>query len=487
MSLLVYPTASYDPACTTIRLCYDPEQGTNVVDDPAVAHELAHYGQNIGTALGTEQTLMWHELFVATAQMLKSNGALELPLARSHRHLQLQDEWDRADLARIFLEDAIGTSSGNELDDLGKALPDLLRPVVGGALTPGSPNPFFINFRAPGPGFGVRIAKGPNLFFRLNGHFIQETHAHATEFLARWAHEKLSLDEAIEAFLSEHARPQTLLYFLVQKLITERLGKGIYDVQDCVAICHISCHLALNNMCVTNHTWPQGICAIERGKYKYSYRDPGHVFLAVLSSCLDQFVEPGWGLEGYFDLMGASLVKLGWPTFEEMMTRLAQNIIGPWADSLPGGDSDWYNTYLRIKLEDSKTLLDWLVKCARQNDVTGFLRAPLELIAKDRLTGPILSGPESHKRLSGKGGPGPSTGQIGGLIIGLLLRKLWYGSDLTCLEFPGGPYTGSVIGCVDAPECLGRVTGFGGFVSCASPTWIECIARFPGLAARLHV
>lgn len=50
----------------------------------------------------------------------------------------------------------------------------------------------------------------------------------------------MTIDEAVQYFLHSQNSPYTLLYLAVSKLLTERLGSGVFDAQDALFVCHMS-------------------------------------------------------------------------------------------------------------------------------------------------------------------------------------------------------------------------------------------------------
>jgi hypothetical protein len=321
------------------------------------------------------------------------------------------------------------------------------------------------------------------VFFRLDGYFVQELHAHSSEFIARWMHERLTLDAAVAAFLSSCDKPYTLLYLLVQKAMTERMREGAFDVQDSVFVCNLCSHLALDAGGLPDDAPHLRWFEIGGERIRFRHRDVGEAFLQLLSACIDQLGQPGSAVSGYFRLMDATLTKLGWPTFEPLTERVLCKSLEPMEKAFASADSGTYGDYLSRKVMDSRTAFGWLVHCYNRRDVAGFVRAPLHLVADGRVSGPVLSGPYSYASMTGT--RRPSEEQMRGLIVAFLTRKLWYGTDITCQEIRGGPHGGSVIGCSRWPECERATIGLGGASYCADAIWLKCLSLYAGLSRRV--
>lgn len=493
--IAAHPIAAYDPFGTTIWLSYDPTPGISLSNDPAFVHELTHYGQNILTGLGIEQTLMFHELYYATVQLLLSESSLHMPLSRCRPKESVPQYWDHADITLAFQRDIIGGLSRKESMEFKESFDDI-RSVLGAIYKPGADNPFYFQMKWQGPGFGLKCPNGVNIFFRLNGHFVQEIHARATEFIARWAIERLTIDEAVSYFLFSQNNPYTLLYLAVSKLITERLGEGLFDIQDAIFLCHLCAQIALNAFGLGETSRGLGWHELSTSSIKYPYRDPGELFLLALSAALDQFVEPGWATENYFALLDKTLTKLNWPRFDQVIEHTVEQLVNRISrDDLltpenSNQDRDLYQAYISQKWLDSKAGLTFLLDQYHQRKVMNFISAPVQITTRGIVRGPTLASPNHysmiipHLESSAEWDPVPPAYLMRGFMISVLTNKLWYSEELTCTNPQGAPFHGSIIGCDRSTDCPMRVEAAKGVLVCKAGLWLNAIMDYPGLYSK---
>lgn len=490
-----YSVASYDPAGTIIRLSYDPDVGRNLLDDPSFVHEMAHYGQNIMTGLGIEQTLMSNELFYATAQILASEPNLVLPLSKCKPAGEAALHWEIAELTQIFQNQVIGELDLSKVIESIRELKNIRPALLSATHKPGASNPFFFLYKGRGPGFGVKYGGEAALFFCLNGQFVQEIHSRTTEFITRWAHEQLDINDAVTYFLFSQNNPVALLYLAVSKLITERLGEGIYDVQDSVFLCHLCAQIALNGYglnVVSNLPWSE----IGTARIKFRYRAPGDIFLRVLAAALDQFVRPGWAVERYFDLMTATLSKLVWPQFDQMMKIITDELLAGLSTSAleardsPHTQKGGYQDYLSQKWEDCRLAIAWMLDLYRQQNVMDFVRAPLLVVTDGITRGPVIAGPGRYSIITSPEQASTETPKVPpelmrGLLVAFITHKLWCSHDLTCLEPAGSPLQGSAIGCEHQARCQMEIELGNQKPVCINRLWLQVLERYPGLSSKI--
>lgn len=492
-SILGRPEAVYDPFGTTIRISYDPE--FDLLDNPAVSHELTHFGQNILTALGINQTLMYNELYYSTCQILLSNIQIKLPLAQHKFKKRLIFSkkpifWEHGELAIQFQKDVIGGPFIDKFDDFVLALEEIRSDLLESTYKPGSPNPFYFEFKWRGPGFGLKFKESVDWFFRLDGHFIQEIHARSTEFITRWSQEQLSIDDAVTYFLHSLNNPYTLLYLAVSKLITERTGQVFFDVQDSVFLCHLCSLIALTYVEMDNtHNFVER--EIRTTRIRFRYIAPGEIFLHALSAALDQFVRPSWAINSYFDLMEAIITKLNWPKFERTMNdtiALVNRLQEGYIQNTKNDQGRGYNAYLLEKWQSSEKAIKWFVKQYQERKLMEFIRAPILIVHDGIVRGPLIASPSNLSILlrhgdTGKNGTPPE--MIQGMLVAFITSKLWFGSDLTCLEPKDSPLAGSVIGCEDAYRCGNELEINKQCPICNNYAWLTCLKNYPGLSSRI--
>jgi hypothetical protein len=478
------PAASYDTAGTTIRISYDPSPGSNVLDDPAIVHEVAHYGQNIATAFGISETMICDELTSATIEILAGADELWIPMSLREPATP-STAWDRAHMALEFLHQAVGSADVAALGAYEDLLPRARSAIVAGALQPGSRNPFWLTLNGPQPAFGLRVDGFAEFRLPLDGYFVLETHAYSSEFIERWVSERLDPGEAVSLFLHGLGTPYKLFFFVVQRFITSVTRRAVYDVVDSVLICHLCSHLALNAYGLSDDAAVGAFREAGTRSHRFRYRDLADLFLRALQACLRQFRAPGQAMEGYFELMQLTLWDLGWPPFRDMMTRIDRELLDPLLTDEQFATMHPFRAHTLRKLCDSRTAIEWCLKAEEQRDVMMFARAPFMLITNADVDGPLLLNPIRRCRLSGHPDAAVTREQLLGLYGAELTRKLWFGGDLTCIDSGGPPHTGSLVRCSKWPSCRTHSVAFGGVRFCDNESWRECLGLFPSLARRL--
>jgi len=281
-----------------------------------------------------------------------------------------------------------------------------------------------------------------------------------------------------------------MLYLAVSKLLTERLGKGVIDVQDAVFVCHLCAQIALD---VTEPGLADlPVMQVHCRSARYDYVSPGYAFLLALAAAVDQFIRPGWAVNRYFELMAAILTKRGWPSFETLTASIRS-----WVDELvdavsaDAAESPYpYTAGLLAKLRDSGTAVSWLLVRYREGDVMSFIRAPALMINSGLIGGPLILGPSRLSTLTPIDQPGlshvdPSKEQVAGLLIAFLTEKLWRSAELTCLDGDSASPADSIFGCPRTSNCAYVRTTLGRRWVCANPMWTTLLQRYPGLWARL--
>lgn len=484
------PEAAYDPAGTTIQLSYDPE--FNLLENPTIIHELTHFSQNIITSLGINQTFMFNELYYSTCQILLSDIQAKMPLAQHKFNEEKPIFWEHGELAILFQKDVIGKLSVDELGNFESSLRKIKSNLLKITYKPGTPNPFYFKFKGREPGFGIKLNDIADLFFRLDGHFVQEIHARSTEFIIHWSQEKLNIDDAVTYFLHNLNNPYTLFYLAVSKLITERTGRVFFDVQDSVFLCHLCSLIALayTELDDSNHFIER---EIRTTRIKFRYIAPGEIFLNVFSAALDQFVEPGWVVSNYFNLMEAVLTKLHWPKFDQMMNTTIDNVnrfLEGHIQSTNNNQSGGYNTYLFDKWLSSAKAIKWLLERYKQRVIMEFIRAPILIVKNGIVRGPLIAGPIKYSIILQEGETGnnadtPPPEMIRGMLIAHLTYKLWFENDLSCFDSKGSTLKGSVIGCEDACRCKKELEISKQGPICNNNTWLKFLSTYPGLSSRI--
>lgn len=487
------PTAAYDAAATAVRISYDADKGFNPLEDPSITHELCHYGQNLTTWLGLVQTVMANELFFAASQIALREPDRQLPLAINVPGDEAPLYWHQARVALAFQEHVIGKPNlVTTIDDIEKltAIQAHLNSAIFGQ---GEENPFYYSLQGRGPGFGLSVEEG-DFFFRLDGAFVQELHARSTEFIARWAHGHLTMEEAVSYFLFSTRSPFSLLYLAVQKLVVERFGLLAYDIPDSLFLCHLCSFLALNCSSLrgdsNNMPWRE----IGTAKLKLRYRSPGEVFLHALSAALEILHSPGYAVEHYFSLMSATLTRLGTSQLEGILTSNTDLVADQFAPIVEAAVNQEdrrfpHDRYLYRKWADSRAAIMWLRDTAKEGNVMDFVLAPYSMIANATVSGPLIITPTRFRLLTTPSRMTDSEVEIDkermhGLMMAFITNKLWFSGNLTCLEGSTSPTRGSIIDC-DKVDCgLGDKSQlYSG--RCQNALWLKWLGSYPGLSSWL--
>jgi hypothetical protein len=475
---LLRPVASYDVGGTAIRVAYDPQPERNVFDDPVVIHEVAHYGQDLCTGLGIDESLMSDERFIATAELLREwEGDLRLPLG-AHVGPDFQGgPGDRALLARAFVREVLGTIDAAWLDRTQAFFSRHGPAVLSSVYSLDRPSPFYFESRGRVPTLVVRGEGDARLACALDGRYIQELHALCVQFLARWAQEKMTLDDAVSYFLAQRRIPYFVPVLAVSRVFNERYGKGIFNVQGATAICHLCAQIALNGHGVGAHVPELTVREIDAGAYRFRYRPTGELFVQVLGALLSGFVRDEDPLGDYFRLMAGALTKLGWPQFDVIMRTTLADLV---ESRIGHYESEWPQR--ARKLRDAERACHWLMDRAAARDTMAFIRAPVELVGDGVVTGPLVVGPDRFSLFGGEArhGSGVLTELTGHYIRTLITDKLWMSEELTCTELPGSPVRGSAVACED-PACRDAADPDGWTRSCRGELWIRSLQRYPGL------
>lgn len=476
------PAALFDPFASSLWISYEATCSPNLFDNPGFIHELAHYSQSISTGLGLLQTLFFHELYTSTCKILVNEGSVSLPLADMLQAHQASPVWAEASLAILFQEIVIAGVDSDQLTELVRT--DALKEIVSASMQAGGTSPFYFDHKASPPHFGVQL-NGESLHqWQLSGHFIQELYARTTEFMSRWANEKLSLDDATTYFLQTVSTPYELWYLVVQKMIIDKLGYSVFAVQQAVAICHLCSYVALNGPSlgvVENLTR----CRLRAGPIEFGYYNPGEIFMAMMAAVFAALPRPDWDIAEYCQIMTSALSLLNWPTVGQI-TDANLNTVNLLEQGVSHGGGG-YHDFLKQKCSDSKMALDWLFSRFEQGDVMDFIRGPAVIAGGRDLLGPLIVSPETYSLLRQTDAWNDNAAALSiairGMIIALVTRKLWYEDNVTCLPPAGHPRSGSLVECQTrscTSPCGAFATSF-----CANQDWMRFLAHIPGLVERL--
>jgi hypothetical protein len=476
------PVASYDVGATAIRFAYDPQPERNAFDDPIVFHELAHYGQDLSTGLGLDESLMSDERFIATAELLRDwEGDLRLPLDTHVVPDFAAGPGDRALLARAFVREVLGTVDAAWLQRSHEFFSEHGSAVLSSVYSLRQPSAFYFDPRGPVPRLVVRGDGDARLTCALDGRFIQELHALCVQFLARWPHEQMTIDGAVSYFMALRRIPYLAPVLAVSRVFNERYGEGIFNVQGATAICHLCAQIALNGYGIGAHVPKLAVREVEAGACRFRYQPAGELFARMLGALLSRFVRDEDPLGDYFQLMAGALTELGWPQLDVIMRTTLADLIEP---RIGWYESEWPQR--ARKLRDAERACHWLMDRAAARDTMAFIRAPAELVTDGVVTGPLVVGPDRFSLFGGEARHkrGVLTELTDHYIRTLITDKLWTSGELTCTEPPGSPVRGSAVAC-DDPACReGSDTG-GPTRSCRGKLWIESLQRYPGLERHL--
>jgi len=489
VSLPLRPAAAYDIAATAIRMTYDP-QPDRFYDDPVLSHELAHYGQDISTALGIAQSWMAHELYVATVDLLEHwTGELRLPLAR---HVNGGDDGGPADAAVLALcfDSQVGMLGHAELRSRQEFVQRHGPGIRSAAWSSERPNPFFVAMTDDNARMVVRGDADERMSIDLDGRYIQEIHALSVQLMARWYRDRLSVDDAFSYFISLSKSAYFLPSLMISRTLTERYGKGIFDAPGALLVCHLCAQIALNAPVLAVLVEGLPVRVLTSGPLAARYLDPGVVFVHMLRATLESMAG-GEDLErDYFRLMASALTRLGWPQFDEIMQTTLDQLVMP---LLRAAEESGAHAALRTrKLRDAAAACRWLMDRAESRDVLKFLVAPSFLIADGVVPGPLIVGPVRPSMLTPEQDPAsPRDAHRPAIeeryreyLDRLITFKLWNEEQLTCVEPSGSPVRGSAVGCVD-PRCRVQATAESRTGACRHEDWIATLRRYRGLRRHL--
>jgi hypothetical protein len=468
--------AAYDPYGTAIRLSYDPEPGRNLLDNPLFAHEVTHYGQNLTTGLGAERILFAHELFAASVEALGAEaGPLRLPLFGASGEPARSAAEQTARLVRAFEEQVIGPLDPEPFARW-RALTE--RPLRTAAYNLDLPNPFYFVARFGHPGFGVRW-DGTDLEIPLDGRFVEELHAVVVQFISRWLHDQLEIDDAIEYFASFERVPYFLPVLMALRLLFERSGRALWNLPDAAVVCHLSAQLALNGAGLAQEVQTDAV--IKEGSAAYKFLHPGRLFSAAFSAAVDSLQQEG-ALDHYFELMGRVATALRWPQFDELMETVQTRTLGPLTAAARKDPS----TYEVRKLADAEAAICELLRCADDGDAVGFIRSPVEVVANGRVSGPLLVTPHGLSTLFAPDVPEAlrhtTTEHVRHYLFAVITHKLAHERTLSCFEPAGGPFKGSAVACHSAACGSSHDYLLG---PCRGRDWLQALSMYPNLAPRL--
>jgi hypothetical protein len=504
-NLAGYVLGAYDPFSSSIRLPFDISSSRNLLDNPTLVHELAHYGQTVLTEFGSDYAMILHELYYATSHILRTESELRLPLNKTPAEKRISEFWEHSAFVQQFVREAVGGLSTHQLLDFGnkvKSHPHDLFPAV---YEVGGANPIWLTgiverehlprpltrliFSEDGhihrtileeskykhPTLEVEFQDGQHFSFVLDGSFVMEFHARLVEFINYLITNSLEPNEQVEYFLFSQNNPYLLPTLAVERLLVQRLGTG--SVIDAAFLSHLCCVIALN--------WTSSeltdIPAQEIGTQhiRLQYIPPGQLFARALSAALEHLTYHGQAIDKYFSLFRGVLRTLGAGSFESITDALIAKV-ERFAGSIHPSPGT-YEEFLVNRWMDTKRAVDWWKRSYVAERWDAFVRAPLILLADKVISGPIILGPERLSTIWGSPAP---PGQIRAMIYSLLSRKLWSGADLTCMETDDQPFAGSVLGCAEEFRCPTAKLANSGLKVCVNPLWEKALTLY-GLATEI--
>jgi hypothetical protein len=471
----VKSSAAYDPFSASIWLPYEPEAGTLAFSNPQIAHEVAHYGQNVFTRRGIEELWSYHELYSATCTILRDERQLSRPLRAVSTEQRHSEAWGRASACLDLLK--LSSSYSETRPEFGS---HAVTKIIEASFTHGSRNPFAFHRHDGRIAFCVDLGSNGIVRIPIDGAFVKELHACSVEFFLYWVEHKLTFDEAVEFFLHHSRSVFALVLAMVHKWLIERFGANVAAVHLATTLVYLCAFVALNSSLVITRAHP-----IHNSSGASDVAQTGDVdqtFVRALQLVLAWTRNPAWNPANFRPLLDRLLRTVAGTDFRTVIVANLARLSGLEAVA-NRARGDPHSDFIALRCDDSRSALNVLIDVFTNGTWIEFVTVIGRLIADHAVSCPLIVGPDGPGELHERAVADVSgtLTKLRGFYLAVLTRKLWTDGNLSCDTWEGAPIGARLLQkrMCEAPLCIGTRDG-----RCTNVLWAKNIlSTYPFLTS----